>query len=272
VFSDTEALSGGSATSKSFTPSAAGSYYWIASYSGDANNSAVSGSCGDQGEVSIVNSPGIKVLKLDSVPCADLAKGVTQPSDVSCAGQFTTFTHNVITLQLPSGGTYSIPVDYQIVVTNTGQTTLDLPTAAQLNDPMCDAGSVVGPTANGGSLSFSSRTGQDTVLSVGGEALYTCTHTLTQNDPSGGVGDAFTNTVSVTAYPPSGPPVHGSDLVTVHRLKPPPPAPFCIALRGKRKGQKINWPKHTPKPQVCRPPHHHHPKPKRPKHPSGFTG
>jgi hypothetical protein len=67
--------------------------------------------------------------------------------------------------------------------------------------------------------------------------------------------------------------VHGSDLVTVHRIPPPPPQPFCIALRGTHKGHKINWPKGTPKPQVCRPPHHHHhPRPKRPKRPSGFTG
>jgi hypothetical protein len=270
VFSDTESLSNGSSTSGSFTPSSAGSYYWIATYNGDANNQPVSGNCGDQGEISVVNSPGIKVVKLDSVPCADLAPGVTQPSDVSCAGKFTTFTHNIVTLEVPRTGSYSIPVDYQIRVTDTGQTTLDLPTAAQLNDPMCDAGTVVGPTANAGTLSFSSRTGQDTVLSVGGEALYTCSHTLTRNDASSQAGDPFTNTVSVTAYPPSGPPVHGSDLVTVHRTQPPPPQPFCIARRGKHKGHKVNWPEGTPKPKACRPPHHHPSKP--PKHPGGFTG
>ncbi len=47
----------------SFSPSAFGSYYWIASYSGDGNNSAVTTSCGDAGETSVV-SPGLaQVIK-----------------------------------------------------------------------------------------------------------------------------------------------------------------------------------------------------------------
>ena len=33
-----------------FTPTKAGAYFWIATYNGDANNDAVSGVCGDQGE------------------------------------------------------------------------------------------------------------------------------------------------------------------------------------------------------------------------------
>jgi uncharacterized repeat protein (TIGR01451 family) len=37
------------------TVSAAGKYYWVASYSGDANNHGVTGSCGDEGETSTVN-------------------------------------------------------------------------------------------------------------------------------------------------------------------------------------------------------------------------
>jgi hypothetical protein len=40
--------------SGNFTPTAVGTYYWIASYSGDAKNEAVSGSCGDPNESSIV--------------------------------------------------------------------------------------------------------------------------------------------------------------------------------------------------------------------------
>src|SRR5205807_520302 len=36
VFSDTESLSGGQATAASFTPTSAGTYYWVDSYSGDS--------------------------------------------------------------------------------------------------------------------------------------------------------------------------------------------------------------------------------------------
>src|SRR5262249_33758605 len=34
----------------SFSPTIPGKYYWIASYSGDGNNSAAAGTCGDSGE------------------------------------------------------------------------------------------------------------------------------------------------------------------------------------------------------------------------------
>ena len=37
-----------------FTPTAAGTYYWIASYGGDAKNLAVSGACSDANEHSVV--------------------------------------------------------------------------------------------------------------------------------------------------------------------------------------------------------------------------
>ena len=51
----------GDYTSAAVTVNAAGSYFWIASYSGDANNDPVSGSCGDAGETSVVSpaSPAI---------------------------------------------------------------------------------------------------------------------------------------------------------------------------------------------------------------------
>src|SRR4051812_45680363 len=45
----------GDYSSGNFTPSAAGSYYWTASYSGDAHNKGSSGQCGDAGETSVVN-------------------------------------------------------------------------------------------------------------------------------------------------------------------------------------------------------------------------
>jgi len=41
LFTDTENLVGGSATSKSYTPTAAGTDYWVDTYNGDSNNQAV---------------------------------------------------------------------------------------------------------------------------------------------------------------------------------------------------------------------------------------
>jgi uncharacterized repeat protein (TIGR01451 family) len=48
------ALSGGTAGSGTFTPTVAGTYRWIASYSGDQNNAAVNGTCTDTNESVVV--------------------------------------------------------------------------------------------------------------------------------------------------------------------------------------------------------------------------
>jgi hypothetical protein len=42
LFIDTEPLSGGTATSKGYTATAAGTDYWVATYNGDSNNNSVS--------------------------------------------------------------------------------------------------------------------------------------------------------------------------------------------------------------------------------------
>jgi hypothetical protein len=53
VFTSTVNVSGpGDYPSDPFTPTTPGSYYWIASYSGDAKNNGSSGACGDEGETS----------------------------------------------------------------------------------------------------------------------------------------------------------------------------------------------------------------------------
>ena len=54
IYSSTEALSSGTAGPVSFTPTAPGTYYWIATYNGDANNNTDAGECGDEGEVDTV--------------------------------------------------------------------------------------------------------------------------------------------------------------------------------------------------------------------------
>ncbi len=50
VFTSANAVSGTSATSDWFTPTSAGTYYWTASYSGDASNAPSSSACGAANE------------------------------------------------------------------------------------------------------------------------------------------------------------------------------------------------------------------------------
>ena len=54
-------------TSASFTPTAAGNYYWIAFYSGDANNLAKQGTCGDAGETSTVTKASPQIATVADV-------------------------------------------------------------------------------------------------------------------------------------------------------------------------------------------------------------
>jgi len=177
----------GTYTSPSFTPAAAGTYQWVATYSGDANNSSFTSPCDDTSEQSIVQTPpppppvppapGISVVKLQR-------DGATGP-----------YTTNTITARV--GDT----IDYEIVATNTGNTPLTL----SLSDPRCDAGTITGPFVLSGTL-----TGD--VLSPGGVAQYTCSHLLAAGDPS-----PFTNTATVTGQPPSGPPVEGTASVSANK-------------------------------------------------------
>jgi uncharacterized repeat protein (TIGR01451 family) len=76
-------------------------------------------------------------------------------------------------------------VSYEIIVTNTGNVPLKL---AAFSDPRCDEGTLSGGT-------------EGATLAVGASTDYTCTHVLDAADATGG---SYSNTVSLTATPPSG--------------------------------------------------------------------
>jgi hypothetical protein len=99
VFSDTKPLgtvTGGvaSVTSANYTPTAAGSYYWIASYSGDNNNVTVAGDCGDSGETSTVTKAAPDITTLADAS-ATLPAG-TLSDTASLSGLTTDATGTVI--------------------------------------------------------------------------------------------------------------------------------------------------------------------------------
>ncbi len=58
VFSDlgvSYPVAGGPVTSAAFTPTSAGTYRWVVSYSGDQNNASISGACNDANESTVVS-------------------------------------------------------------------------------------------------------------------------------------------------------------------------------------------------------------------------
>jgi hypothetical protein len=63
----------GNYNSGNYTPTTVGTYYWIASYSGDQNNSAATGTCGDTGESSVVTLPTSSIATTQSIYPQDSA-------------------------------------------------------------------------------------------------------------------------------------------------------------------------------------------------------
>jgi hypothetical protein len=155
------------------------------------------------------------------------------------------FTRGPITVSEKTGDYVVHTIDYEIQVTNTGNTPLTL----SLSDPLCDAGTIQGPAVITGTLNGD-------VLSAGGQAQYTCSHRYVQGDPG-----TLTNVATVTGTPPNGPPVHGTSRVTVKRRFVSPKTKLCRTPTGR----VIHYKGHK-KPAACK----FHPKP--PKHPRGFTG
>lgn len=165
-------------TSPDYTPSSTGTYQWVAMYSGDSNNNAVSSACDDTNEQSTISAtpaPAIALVKLER-------NGSSGP-----------YVHGPIT------GNVGDTINYQMTVTNTGNTNLVI----TFSDPHCDAGTLSAPVVVSGTYDSATNT-----LSPGGELQYTCSHKLTASD-----APEFSNTASVSGQPPSGPPVTASDTV-----------------------------------------------------------
>jgi hypothetical protein len=260
LFTSTVSTSGdGDYQSGDYSPTSVGTYQWQASYSSSSIKGLIT-PCNDPNERSPVTPPnhrpkGMSVLKFASVRCADLATPLTtwQPAGAqTCSGTWSNYlpeSAGEMIISLRSSGSFAIPINYKIQVTNTGKVPLKL----SLKDRHCDSGSIAGPFQGNSPLSGRLRPGQ--------QAYFTCTHVLTlSDDPSRHA--SFTNVGVVTGRPPTGPPLRGRSHVTV-KTQHPGAKRFC---RSTTTGKKIRWRKGTRKPRACRV----HPRP--PKHPQGFTG
>ena len=69
LFTDTETLSGGTATSKGYTATATGTDYWVATYNGDSNNNSVTSGTAAE---SVTITPAMAATSLTAAPQIDL--------------------------------------------------------------------------------------------------------------------------------------------------------------------------------------------------------
>jgi RHS repeat-associated protein len=152
----TATVIGGSATSPAFTPPGPGSYQFVASYPGDVNNRAVSGTCGDPAEQIVVKkaTPSVstssaKVITIggSATDTATVAGGYSPTGSVTWNVYATTDTScqvpiNSNTLTATLNGTAAVsppfappaPGTYQFVATYQGDVN-NLPATGGCGDP-----------------------------------------------------------------------------------------------------------------------------------------
>ncbi len=192
VGSVTTTVSGdGDYTSPTVTPTGAGTYVWVASYSGDANNAPLSNGCAEASETVTVSPP----PPPPPAPSFTMRKLEADPSSPNFGAG-------------PIDANVGDTINYQIIVTNTGNEPLDL----GLVDTLCTG--VSGPIGN--------VTGN--TLAVGGTATWTCSHVVVAAD-----FPTYVNVAQVTGTPPgqpSLPPQRSSVLANIARGSV---APACVA-------------------------------------------
>jgi hypothetical protein len=118
IFSSVKSVSGpGSYTSDAYSTTQVGTYKWIASYSGDASNSPIAGSCGDTGESSTVNkaSPGVS-----TTPSAGGTIGITLTDSAALSNGYSPTGTILFKLFPPSDATCSGSPAYTATVTVNG--------------------------------------------------------------------------------------------------------------------------------------------------------
>ena len=119
IFTSTVSITaGGTATSAPFTVTLAGTYHWIASYSGDAHNEGVTGSCGDQGETTLINKfnpdittslssgdvTGAKITVLFGASVTDQATLTGASPDAGGSVTYTVYSDNACTQTIADAG------------------------------------------------------------------------------------------------------------------------------------------------------------------------
>jgi uncharacterized repeat protein (TIGR01451 family) len=105
LFTDTEPLSAGMATSKGYTTTATGTVYWVAAYNGDSNNSAVTSGTALEPVVIGPAAADVSVAKIASAPTAVFGTNFTYTLVVHNSGPATA-TNVFVIDQFPTGLTF----------------------------------------------------------------------------------------------------------------------------------------------------------------------
>ena len=186
--------SNGSYTSPTITPGQAGTYWWIANYGGDSNNTATTNGCGMSGESSVLN------------PVTPTIVSTATPATVAVGGSVA--DQSVVSVGYNPTGTISWTLYKGATCTGTAVFTTGAPAGTVSGDNTYTSASYSVPTANGSAgtytwkVTYNGDINNNPVTACGGTG-----QTLTVNlalSPStlssATVGTSYTNgSVSITA-------------------------------------------------------------------------
>ena len=215
LFTDTENLVGGVATSAGYTPMAIGTVYWVATYNGDSNNNPVT------------RGPALEPVVVTAVIVPPSIAKTFDPASVQIDGTSTlTFT-----ITNPNGGTALTGVAF----TDTLPSGLVVSTPNGLTD---SCGGTANAGAGGGTISLTGASVAASatctvVVNVTGNSAGTFTNTSgAVSSANGGTGNTGTAVLTVAAPVPPGPARRRQLQQRRHRCRPSPTPTGATPMGG----------------------------------------
>ena len=200
--SATRPLVNGAAASSDFTPSATGTYFWIASYSGDAANAPVAGTCGAANETVTV-SPVASTTTTSTT--------TTLPPSTTTTSTSTTTTLPPTTTTTSTSTTTTLPPPTTTLPTTTSTTRPPTTTSTSTTTTVPRTTTTTAPPLTTTTLPVTTTTLPPTTTTTVPPTTTTVSTTSTTTVPP-------TTVPPTTAPPPTAPPTTAAPIVT-------PPAP-----------------------------------------------
>lgn len=195
VFTSVKPISGTSVTSDGFTPPSVGTYYWVASYSGDANNNPVAGSCGDAGETLVVNqaTPGVVTSVSTAPDSTATAPAYVDTATVTGYHPTGTVTFNAWTNSSCSGGPVFTSAGRPLGSNGTATSAEFVPTPPATSTTYFFIASYSGDTNNAAVSGHCTDAGESITFTPGATQS-----AITTQESAASAPDTFTDTATVT--------------------------------------------------------------------------
>lgn len=226
VFTSVRSVVTGGATSEPFTPTAPGTYRWIASYSGDANNLPATGACAEPTEAVVV-TPAPTTTTSTSTTTTTVPP-TTTTSSTTTTSTSTTTTSTTTTVP-PTTTTSSTTTSTSTSTTSTSTSTTPSTSTTSTTRPTTTSSSTTSttrPITTSTSTTTTTRptttTSSTTTSTTSPPPITTTTSTTTTLPPTTTTSSTTTTSTTTTTLPPT---TTTSSTTTTTTTTPPVPPP-----------------------------------------------